>query len=199
MTSQARRKTETHDRIVRKAAQEFRRRGLQGIGIADLMSEVGLTHGGFYAHFKGKDTLVAEASICATEENVANLVAVAESADEGNKVDAILRFYLDPAHRDDPAHGCVDAALAGEIARQPRTVRKAFTKALEAKVGRIANYMPGDTDDEKLLLAMFLMSGMVGALSISRAISDPVLSGRWLDAARRHYSAVFRKMIQRNG
>ena len=176
------------------AAKEFRKKGLQGIGIANLMSRLGLTHGGFYAHFKDRDALVQEAAVCALHENLSRLLAAAESGSEAGEVEAMLRYYLQPAHRDDPARGCALASLAPEIARQPKRVRKAFTDLLKSNTSRLSKHMPGHTDALKLRHAMFLLSGMVGALAISRAISDPEFSDAWLHAARDHYTTFFRQL-----
>jgi TetR/AcrR family transcriptional repressor of nem operon len=191
------RKSETHDRIVRQAAREFRGKGLQGIGIADLMSKAGLTHGGFYAHFGGKDALIEEAATCAAEESIEHLVAAAESAGRRSPVEAMLHYYLHPAHRDNPAEGCVLASLAQEIARQPDAVRKAFTRSLKAHGARLARYMPGDSGEEKLQQFMFLISGMAGALAIARAIAEPTLSNAWLASVRRQYAHAFRLMAKK--
>ena len=180
------------------AAKEFRSKGLQGIGIADLMSRLGLTHGGFYAHFKDRDALVQEAAECALHENLATLLSAAESAAESGgkagEVEAMLDYYLQPAHRDNPARGCILAALTAEVARQPKGVRKAFTGLLKSNTSRLAQHMPGRTEALKLQHAMFLLSGMVGALAISRAISDPEFSDAWLAAASDHYATFFRQL-----
>lgn len=176
------------------AAKEFRSKGLQGIGIADLMSRLGLTHGGFYAHFKDRDALVQEAAECGLHENLAALLSAAESGGEAGEVEAMLDYYLQPAHRDNPARGCTLAALAAEVARQPKGVRKAFTGLLKSNTSRLAQHMPGRTEALKLQHAMFLLSGMVGALAISRTISDPEFSNAWLVAVRDHYATFFRQL-----
>lgn len=187
-------KAETHRRIVETAAKEFRSKGLQGIGIADLMARLGLTHGGFYAHFKDRDALVREAAECALHENLSALLSAAESGGKAGEVEAMLHYYLQPAHRDSPARGCTLAALAAEVARQPKGVRKAFTGLLKSNTSQLAQHMPGGTEALRLQHAMFLLSGMVGALAISRAISDPEFSDAWLAAVRDHYVTFFQKL-----
>jgi TetR/AcrR family transcriptional repressor of nem operon len=177
-------KAETHKQIVEAAAQEFRSKGLQGIGIADLMSQVGLTHGGFYAHFKDRDALVEEAAVCAATQSFGRLLEAAGSARHGKEVEAILNYYLSPEHRDDFGFGCLLPALAADIARQPDSVRSVFTKSLTENVDKFAYYMPATDHKTKLSQAMMLISGMAGGVLIARAINDPKLSKMLLDSVR---------------
>lgn len=177
-------KAETHRQIVAAAAAEFRCKGLQGIGIAELMSQLGLTHGGFYAHFKNRDALVMEASVCAATESLDRLLAAATDVPAGKEVEAMLDFYLSPAHRDDVAHGCLLPALASEIARQSESVRNAFTESLQTNLAKIARYMPARDSDGRMAQAMTLISGMAGGVLIARAISDSNLSDVLLNSVR---------------
>ncbi|MDD5332292.1 MAG: TetR/AcrR family transcriptional regulator [Rhodoferax sp.] len=180
----AEQKAQTHQQIVELAAREFRSKGLQGIGIANLMAQVGLTHGGFYAHFKDRDALVEEAAVCAAEQSFQQLMDAADGAPPGAEVAAMLDYYLSPEHRDEPGQGCVLPALAAEIAGQPDPVRKAFTKSLRANVGKMARYMPGNDEKTRLTRAMALISGMAGGVLVARAISDPKLSSMLLESVR---------------
>jgi TetR/AcrR family transcriptional repressor of nem operon len=169
---------------VATAAREFRNGGLQGIGIADLMSQVGLTHGGFYAHFKDRDALVAEASVHAAEESFCKLAEAAKSAHPGQEVEAMLDFYLSPAHRDNPGFGCLLPALGADLSRQSKPVRRAFTNSLKANMGKIARYMPGNNDNNRLARAMMFVSSMAGGILLARTINDPVLSNLLLASVR---------------
>lgn len=180
----AEQKAQTHQQIVELAAREFRGKGLQGIGIANLMAQVGLTHGGFYAHFKDRDALVEEAVVCAAEESFRRLIAVAQEASPGQEVAAMLDDYLSPTHRDEPGQGCVLPALAAEIAGQADSVRKAFTRSLKANVGKMARYMPGKDERTRSTQAMALISGMAGGVLVARAVSDPRLSALLLESVR---------------
>ena len=184
-------KSETHDRIVKKAAEEFRRNGLEGIGINNLMSALGLTHGGFYAHFPSKDSLIGDASVCILEENLARMVGVAEAAPSGKAVQAILDYYLSPQHRDNPAMGCVLPSLASELARKPKDVRRHFTKTLESAFDRLAALMPGRTQDKRKDQAIAFFTAMAGAILVARAVSDPALSDRILSSTRQSLAATF--------
>ncbi len=185
-------KAETHKQIVDAAAREFRSKGLQGIGIADLMSQVGLTHGGFYAHFKDRDALVMEASTCAAAERFGRLIEAAESASQGKEVAAMLDFYLSPEHRDDFGFGCLLPALAADIARQSETVKGAFTDSLKQNMNRIASYMPAHDAKSKLKQAMMIISGMAGAVLIARAIEDRKLSDMLLVSVRNQLMETYR-------
>lgn len=184
-------KAETHRQIVDAASREFRSKGLQGIGIADLMSQVGLTHGGFYAHFKDRDALVAEAAICAAMESFGRLHEAAISAPKGKEVEAMLDLYLSPEHRDDPGFGCLLPALAADIARQSDTVKSAFTDSLKENMTKFSNYMPARSNKEKLNQAFMLISGMAGAVLIARAIDDAKLSKVLLDSVRTHLLGLY--------
>jgi TetR/AcrR family transcriptional repressor of nem operon len=184
-------KAETHRQIVDAASREFRSKGLQGIGIADLMSQVGLTHGGFYAHFSDRDALVAEAATCAAMESFGRLHEAARSAPKGKEVEAMLDLYLSPEHRDDPGFGCLLPALAADIGRQSDTVKSAFTDSLKENMTRFSNYMPARSNKEKLNQAFMLISGMAGAVLIARAIDDAKLSKVLLDSVRTHLLGLY--------
>jgi TetR/AcrR family transcriptional repressor of nem operon len=186
----AHQKAETHKQIVDAAAREFRGRGLQGIGIADLMSQVGLTQGGFYAHFKNRDSLVAEATVCAATQSLCRLMEAA-AASPGKEVEAMLDFYLSPEHRDDPAHGCLLPALAADLARQSQPVRSAFTESLKANMTKIGRFMPGSDEKSRRAQAMMLVSGMAGGVLLARAIDDPKLSGLLLASVRSQLLATY--------
>jgi TetR/AcrR family transcriptional repressor of nem operon len=186
----AHQKAETHKQIVDAAAREFRSRGLQGIGIADLMSQVGLTQGGFYAHFKDRDALVAEATSCAATQNLCRLIEAA-AASPGHEVEAMLDYYLSAEHRDDPGHGCLLPALAAELARQSQPVRSAFTESLKVNMAKIARFMPARDEKTKRAQAMMMVSGMAGGVLLARAIADPKLSDLLLESVRAQLLVAF--------
>ncbi len=122
-------KASTRRRIVDGAAAALRARGLAGVGVADLMREAGLTHGGFYAHFASKDALVAEAIDAAGEQSVRNLRKVVKRAGPEPAFKAIVDAYLSTAHRDGPESGCALAALGAELARESPAARRALSRA----------------------------------------------------------------------
>ena len=117
---------QNRERILDAAAQLFRERGFEGIGVADLMKEAGLTHGGFYGHFSSKDDLIAQASARELTRSLAHWSKVGERA-SGDRLSAIAAVYLTSTHRDNPGAGCVLAALGPDVSRQGPAVRRAVT------------------------------------------------------------------------
>jgi TetR/AcrR family transcriptional repressor of nem operon len=189
-------KEETHNRLLKKAAQEFRRNGVQGTGIAPLMGQLGLTHGGFYAHFDSKNELIAQATGPMFEDGLARrMLAAAEAAPKGKSVRAIVSYYLSPQHRDSP-EGCALAGLAGEMARQPEPVRNAYISAMNDQLKRIAALLPGDDEKARFDQARLLMAGMAGTMMIAKAITDRDVSDHFLEQARAFYAAAFESAPQ---
>src|SRR5882724_13067087 len=141
-------KDESHDRIVQVAAARFRETGVDGIGVADLMKEAGLTHGGFYVHFESKEDLMAQACEHASARSKTLFGKLAERAPD-HALREIARAYLSPHHRDDPGAGCLMAALASEASRQGAPVRKAVTESLRSTVEFLTNLIPGRSKHAK--------------------------------------------------
>jgi TetR/AcrR family transcriptional repressor of nem operon len=190
MRYSAQHKEQTHARLVKKAAEQFRRRGVQGIGIAKLMGKLGLTHGGFYAHFDNKSELVAAAARKIFKEAITQIEAAAAAAPKGRELTAIISDYLSAGHRD-TTQGCLLPSLAGEMARQPQTVRKALTQAFDEYANKISKYMPGPSDEERRSQARLLFSGMAGTMMVARAVSDRELSDTILAQGREFYISIF--------
>jgi len=122
-------KADTHAAIVRQAAKLFRERG-SGVGIADVMDDAGLTHGGFYRHFGNKDDLIVEAVSVALHELSERLTRAAERAEPGRELEAIITAYLSTDHLAHPESWCALAALAGDLGRLPSRARKRLDIAL---------------------------------------------------------------------
>jgi len=160
----------TRQDAVEAASRLFRERGLESVSVADVMSKLGMTTGGFYRHFESKDALAAEA--CA-----AALVGSALARDPTRSLEALVGKYLSKAHRDNPAEGCPLPALASDMRRQPAKVREAYTDGVRDALKRISQAAPGA--DAKALLA-----GMVGAVALARAVDDEDLSEAILRDAR---------------
>jgi TetR/AcrR family transcriptional regulator, transcriptional repressor for nem operon len=189
MRYSAQHKAQTHERLIKTAAKQFRRRGVQGIGIAKLMGGLGLTHGGFYAHFDNKSELVAAAARNIFKEATVQIEAAAAAAPKGRELTAIISSYLSAGHRD--THGCLLPGLTGEIARQPQTVRTALTQAFYEYANRISKYMPGSNEEERRSQARLLFSGMAGTMMVARAINDRQLSDTMLAQGREFYISIF--------
>ena len=177
-------KSRTRRRIVETAAREFRAKGLDGVGVADLMAGAGLTHGGFYAHFASKDALFEAACRHGIEATVETLDFRGRTAPPGDGLRAIVRAYLSRSHRDDAARGCIMASLAGEIARRPPATRRAVTAQLRRLAAVIAHHLPEASDAARERRALAVAATLVGAIALARAVDDAALSDAILEAAR---------------
>jgi TetR/AcrR family transcriptional repressor of nem operon len=193
MRYSAKHKAVTHSRLLKKATEQFRERGVQATGIAKLMGRVGMTHGGFYAHFKNKEDLVTTAMATMFEEGIAHMKEALEGAHDGRSVTAIVNAYLSERHRDDPSRGCLLPVMAAEIARQPKSVREAYTRGFNGQIKNMAKYMPGKNEDERCEHARLLLAGMAGTMTIARAMSDRELSSKTLAQAREFYISSFER------
>ena len=171
------------EQVLQAAARQFRERGFDAVGVADLMASVGLTHGGFYAQFPSKEDLVAEACACALDRSVARW-RQAVSDDPKGGPHAVADGYLSTTHRDAPGMGCVVASLGADIARQGPLVREVFTEGVRELVGVLAGTMPGKTQQERRQAALGSFATMVGAMVLARAVADEELSREVLEAAR---------------
>lgn len=174
---------ETRRRIVATAAEEFRRRGIAGAGVSEVMAAAGLTHGGFYRHFNSKDQLVGEA-IAAAADSVAQAMSTAVSLDgAGSGLKAATTAYLSRKHRDDPAFGCPLASLGSEIARSDGPTRQAATDGFLRLVDLLAAQAGKPHSEAAKRKAIVALATMIGALTLSRVVSDPALSDTILAAA----------------
>jgi len=169
------------ERIVETAAQRFRERGFEGIGVADLMKEAGLTHGGFYGHFSSKEDLIAEASDRALMGSLALFTKVAERS-PADPLSEIAGAYLSTKHRDKPGDGCLLAALGSDVSRQAPTVRRAVTDHLRAAVDLLAKLVPGKSKTARRQKAISTYATLVGTMVMARAVNDRALSQEILDA-----------------
>src|SRR6201992_1039656 len=131
-------KHETHARIVKKASVRLREKGAHGVGVADLMKEAGLTHGGFYAHFDSREALLIEAFAYAMERAMGHWRKSAAQTPPEKRLSTIIDSYLTTVHRDDPGHGCAVPTLGAEIARESPKTRRAFAAKLEQMMEMLA-------------------------------------------------------------
>jgi TetR/AcrR family transcriptional repressor of nem operon len=166
----------TRERIVKAAASEFRQHGIVATGLNDLMSAAGLTHGGFYRHFESKDQLVAEACSAAIA-TMTERVASSASRKRGRKgLETAVADYLSTEHRDNRRDGCPLAALGGEMARADTQTRAAATAGFLKLVDALVGGFDYGTPDEARRRAMVAALTMIGALTISRVVTDRALS-----------------------
>jgi AcrR family transcriptional regulator len=177
-------KEESHQRIVRAAARAIRKHGYEGLGVAEVMREAGLTHGGFYAHFDSRDALLAEAADYAGGESVENLSKAIRSAKPGEELAALVDAYLSDRHIEAIERGCAIAAAGSEVPRQPEPVRRASTLRIKELIGLVERQMPGWGKAGTHEKAMAILSCLVGALLLARAVDDPELSRAMRKAAR---------------
>ncbi|HEY0023431.1 MAG TPA: TetR/AcrR family transcriptional regulator [Longimicrobium sp.] len=184
-------KERTREQIVSAAARAFREEGVEGVSVGEVMGRAGLTHGGFYAHFRNKDQLVAEACGCALEQSTARLIDVARKAPPEERLAAFIGAYASPAHRDDPGAGCLMPALATEVSRHSPEVRAAFTASFQQGIAMLARQLPEIEGADRTDRALALMSGLAGAVMLARAVDDPALSDRILQASRDAFTAAF--------
>jgi len=182
------RKEITHTRIVETAARAIRRSGYDGTGVADIMKEAGLTHGGFYAHFASRDAMLAEAADHAGEETIAIAKRIFAEVPGDQGLQALMQVYLSNEHMANIETGCSFAALGSEMPRQAPEVRKASTCRIKEMIALIKSRLSGQQadKDEK---ALVMLSTMVGTLLLARAVKDPELSEAFRQATLKHYDA----------
>ena len=180
---------ENRERIIDAASALFRAKGFGGIGVADIMKAAALTHGGFYGHFASKEDLVAQASRRTMARAAANWEGIAADAPD-HPYAALLRHYLTPRHRDDPGRGCPFAALGTDAARSGKVVRTAFAEGLEPLIAILAEAIAGGSKAARRRKAVAAMAGLVGALTLARAVGDGPPSDEILNAVRRELLAA---------
>lgn len=183
------RKQETKQRIIDAAGRRFKQDGIDGSGIATLMSDAGLTNGAFYAHFSSKNDLVA----AVVAEQLAEQRATFEAqAAEPDGLERIVREYLTLEHRDDRECGCPSAALLDEIDRCTDSTRQVYTDGLLSLVDGIAAHLAPQDPRSARLPVLGVVALMIGTLQLSRAVTDRELAGHMLDHGARTALALLR-------
>lgn len=175
-------KGQTRRRIIDRAGQRLKRDGIDGSGIAALMSDAGLTNGAFYAHFRSKDDLVA--SVVA--DQLGTQAATMKALPPGREaLEQFIREYLSPDHRDHPASGCPSAALLDEVGRCDGQVRDSYTQGVRAIIDAVAAHLSPDDPAAARSRAIGLFTLLVGSLQLARAVTDPTLSADVLETGIR--------------
>jgi TetR/AcrR family transcriptional repressor of nem operon len=177
-------KLETHARIVKRASVRLREKGAHGIGVADLMKDAGLTHGGFYAHFDSREALVIEAFTHAMDRSTERWRKLGEQTPPEKRLATIVNSYLTPIHRDDPGHGCAVPALGAEIARESARTRRAFAGRLEQMIDMLAAQIPDIPRKAARKQAMAVLATMMGTLVLARIAGSGEFSEEILGAGR---------------
>lgn len=177
-------KRESRDRILAAASRLLGERGLEGAGVSTIMTEAGLTHGGFYVHFDSRRDLVEQVLGRAAERTRGWFLRGLSGLRGLSWVRAAVGHYLTPRHRDNPATGCLIAGLSGDVAREHDDVRRVFEAELEALSREFEERLEGHiVDPEDRALALIALCA--GGITLSRAVESRRLSNRILDACQR--------------
>jgi TetR/AcrR family transcriptional repressor of nem operon len=186
------RKPATRRRILEAASQAFRERGVAETGVDEVMRRAGLTHGGFYVHFRGKADLVSEACAAGFAEAVPNLSRISRLPTAAARARLLIDSYLAPRHRDHRGSGCLIVAVAADMARLSGAARTGYSRAFKQHLDRLASTLRLAADPtENRQRVTLLLSSLVGALLCARAVDDPGLSDEILRSTRRRLKAHF--------
>ncbi|MDB6093172.1 MAG: transcriptional regulator, TetR family [Verrucomicrobia bacterium] len=165
---------------------------MEGTGVDEVMRRAGLTHGGFYSHFRDKSELVAEACAEAFDEAVGNLGRIASQPTAAKRARLLIDSYLSPRHRDNRGSGCLVVAVGADMGRLTGTGRAGYSAGFVRHIDRLCAALrlardPGENRDR----VTHLMSSLVGALIFARATEDPVRSDALLSSSRRMLRKTF--------
>jgi TetR/AcrR family transcriptional repressor of nem operon len=178
-------KEKTHAKIVEQASKEFREHGFEGVGIAQLMSKLGLSHGGFYAHFEDKEDLKDQAIQHGLDESYEMAI---EALNSGG-FRAYIEKYTSDLHRDHPEYGCVLPALCSEEGRRTVESKAKFAERFSENIDLFAERLPGNDLALNRTRVQFIMSALSGSIALSRATGDTELSAEILRSTRQHLFA----------
>jgi len=175
---------ETHRKLLKLAAAALREKGPDRLGVADVMKAAGLTHGGFYAHFKSKDAFLSETLAEIFAQSQRRVGRMLEGLPPKHALATYIDFYVSTRHRDDPSSGCPITALNSDLPRQSRKFRSTF----DSGVNRLSDLLAKLIDDAQVAdakrIAPAILAAMAGAVALSRTISDPQLSDDLLASTR---------------
>jgi TetR/AcrR family transcriptional repressor of nem operon len=177
-------KARTRARLLKEAAATIRAVGPGGVGVAGLMAQAGLTHGGFYAHFKSKDELIAQAIDRMFEDSRALFEACTEGRTPADGLTRYIDAYLSEQHRDRADRGCPLPCLSGEIAHMPDAARKCFAAGAAGLAAGIAGLLASIGMQNADPVAASIMSELTGAIGLARAIPERARSDMILEASR---------------
>lgn len=171
---------EKHARILEQASILFRERGFSGVSVSEIMKATGLTHGAFYNHFESKEDLISESIADASAKALGSM---REGASAGQSMTQFVDEYLSQQHRDDRGNGCLMAALASEIAREP-AAQSAFTRHVESMAAEFTPSLAKAKKKNARRQAIHTLSSIVGAIVLARAVDNPELSEEILRQTR---------------
>jgi TetR/AcrR family transcriptional repressor of nem operon len=176
-------KATTHSKILAVAAKRFRERGLDGIGVADVMKEAGSSVGGFYKHFNSRDELVVEA----LAEAFKFLERIESQAED---LPSYFAMFLSDEHRDNPGTGCALTALATDVRNASTAVRTVYTQRVKQNLTHYSSQLSQGDAHTRRSRAILLLSAAMGGVALSRAVNDPALSREILEALRTEVEAL---------
>lgn len=179
-------KADTHSKIVSVAAKRFRERGLDGVGIDDLMKEIGATVGGFYKHFGSRDDLVVEA----LAEAFRDLDKLEQRSED---LPALLTTFLSEEHCASPGTGCALTALAGEIRHASTAAKGIFTERVKHGLSFYSDHLNGGDAESRRTRAILIFSAALGGMTLARAVLDKALSREIIDTLRANLIALSQK------
>jgi TetR/AcrR family transcriptional repressor of nem operon len=175
----------TRERIVSGASAMFREHGLADVGVATVMADAGLTHGGFYSHFESREALVAEAIRFALVQSAQRIYLSELRNGDKPGYSRLIHKYLSAGHRDNPKNGCVLASLGAEVARQGGESRTVFSQGVDELVTLLADLSPARTRNARRAHILSVISALAGALTLARAVNDPGVSDEILVSVRK--------------
>jgi TetR/AcrR family transcriptional regulator, transcriptional repressor for nem operon len=185
----------SRQRIIRAAARAFNRRGFDGIGIADIMKEAGLTQGAFSGHFSSKDELIREA----IDDAFGKSIFIKKEL-KNRPLDELLSEYLSLSHRDEVEDGCPASTLTADVSRLPRRPRESFLVHVRQILSSIESRLPDTVRGaNRRTVAMSLFALLLGAIQLSRASGGTQLSEAMIEAAMRGASGLIGKQGASSG
>jgi len=170
----------TSARIVERASTRIRERGVESIKVAGLMKSAGLTHGGFYLHFKSRRDLIEKAFANAMDGSVEKWRKISDGSNHEERLRKVVDYYLTQQHREDVGHGCALPSLGAEAPRAGAAIRRTFSSGLREIIAILSEDSRGTSKRE----AISIVSEMVGALLLARAVDHPEFASEILSAAR---------------
>jgi TetR/AcrR family transcriptional repressor of nem operon len=177
-------KEKTREKILDAAAAAFRTRGVAGAALTEVMRRVGLTHGGFYAHFKSKDELIAAALKFVNAIRLARFKEVAAKSPEGSQLAAAVDIYLSSRHREHPENGCSIATLGSELVREDGKARHQMNDNVRAWLELFSQFATGANAKDRMRQATGTFAAMIGGIILARCTEDPHESDRILADVR---------------
>jgi TetR/AcrR family transcriptional repressor of nem operon len=178
-----RHKAETHAKLLKLAGRVLREKGPEKVAVVDLMHSVGLTHGGFYAHFKSREVLLVEALKGVFEEAQQTYHRMGDGLPPRRALTSFIDAYVSTAHRD-RLSGCPIVTLGSDFTRQSRAFRATFNSGVKTLVSILAKWIDATGIPNSEPLAASVLSTMAGAIAVARAVSDKRLSDEVLEATR---------------